>query len=250
MEKPEIFVSKPLIGIVGGPGIGKTRLSATAPDGFCLDIEDGAASAFPPNRVQKFEVNENILVQLNDHLTAFKSLPYDKETRTLDKQGLPVKYVTVDSLDAIQQIHKYMKLKNEFSAYDARAAWGKLLDAMVPTVYLMQSVPVPVVVISHVHSVEPVYKGENVRKYGWKGLAFQGQLEDQIMRWFSYVLHLTMGEDGKRKCYTQPVIYQDYVLSAKDRNGLFPRTSFEIKADENGYPETKAITTIFERHTW
>lgn len=248
--------SKPLIGICGSPGAGKTRLAATAPEPYFLDVEDGASSAVPKERIKVFETDKNIISSLSTQLVALKACKYFPKDRRLDVNGVSVMSVVVDSLDAVQQIHKYMVLGEEFKQWDQRKAWGKLLDAMVPVVFLMKSLPVPVIVVAHVHTSEPTYNSDNtVRKYGWKGLAFQGQLEDQIMRWFSYVLHLMVVEEGKRRCYTQETFVQDYRITAKDRHNLFKtlgsgKNHFMVTADENGYPQTKAIATIFEQHKW
>jgi len=244
--------SKPLIGIVGDPGAGKTRLAATAPFPYFLDTEGGAASAVPAERIKRFNTDASILPDLKTELTRLKGLKYDPKERVIDID-FPVGCVVIDTLDAVQQVYKYTVLKPMNWGGNAMAMWGRLLDDLVPIIYLIKSLPVPVIVVTHSHSVEPLYKGDNLRRAGWKGLAFQGQLEDQIMRWFDYVLHLMVIEEGERICYTQPTTVQDYKITAKDRHGLYRslgKLFFPIKADKDGYPETKAITTIFDSHVW
>jgi hypothetical protein len=191
---------KPTIAIIGDPGAGKTRLATLYPDVYFLDAEGGAGSAVPPERRKGFEIGPQLLAEIKTQIAYLKTLPYKDRRILLD--GMPIGAVVIDSLDAIQQVYKYESLLEEGKKTwrEPRQMWGKLLDDMIPLVYMAKKLPVPTIWIGHVKVEEPVYNYEQLRKPGWRGIAAQGALEDQIMRWFDYVLHLYVEKDFKRTC--------------------------------------------------
>lgn len=242
---------KPTICIVGDPGAGKTRLASLWPNAYFLDAEGGAASAVSPEYRSSFEVGPNLLGELTKVVNAFTNCPY-QDKRILYKDQ-PIGALVIDSLDAIQQVHKYTNLMTK-AWKEPRQMWGKLLDDIMPFVYLTRKLPIPIIWIAHVHIEEPVYQYENLRKPGFRGIATQGALEDQIKRWFDYILHIVVEEDYKRVCIVQPTVYKDYRISAaKDRHNTFQflgRNYFSLAVDEHGFPVTKAMETIYNRHVY
>jgi hypothetical protein len=245
---------KPTIAIIGDPGAGKTRLASLYPDAYFLDAEGGAASAVPPERRKSFEIGKTLLQELKVNLAHLIALKYENKRILLD--GMPIGAVVIDSLDAIQQVYKYENLLEGGTKIwrEPRQMWGKLLDDMIPLVFLTKKLKVPTIWIAHVKTEDPVYNYEQLRKPGWRGIAAQGALEDQIMRWFDYVLHLYVEEDYKRTCITQPTIYRDYKITAKDRHYTFSslgKNRFPIAVDDaTGFPVTKVLQVIYDRHVY
>ena len=68
--------------IMGEPGAGKTRLSATFPAPFFLDLESGSHSARPDgvNRVE-IETDAGAVATVREVIKRLKDSPFDKETR-------------------------------------------------------------------------------------------------------------------------------------------------------------------------
>lgn len=246
----------PTICILGDAGAGKTRLSATFPDAFLLDLEEGGGSAYDNDHRTIFRISSEMLRYLNATLDDMHNCTYENKRLVWGK--IPVGAVVIDSIDALQQVHKYMSLNpdNPKYKYNPRGLWGDLLDDLTLLVFKVKALPVPTIFIAHNKIVEPVLDNAgNFKKDGFKALATQGSIEEQMKRWFDYILHLTVVEENKRICFTQPTIYQHYKITAKDRHNLFKtlldgKESFPVAVDENGYPVTKAMTTIYESHIY
>lgn len=244
----------PTIAIIGDPGAGKTRLATLYPDVYFLDAEGGAGSAVPPERRKGFAIGPNLLSEIKTQLAYLKTLPYKDKRITIN--DMPVGAVVIDSLDAIQQVYKYETLLEEGRKNwkEPRQMWGKLLDDMIPLVYMAKKLPIPTIWIAHVKSEEPVYNYDQLRKPGWRGIAAQGALEEQILRWFDYVLHLYIEKDFKRTCICQPTVYNDYHITAKDRHYTFKmigKTLFSIGVnEETGFPISKVMQVIYDRHVY
>lgn len=244
----------PTICIVGDPGAGKTRLAALYPDALCLDIEKGGASAFRDTHRYAYEIGPDLLRVLRADIKKFIALPY--KDKRYDFKGIPVGALVIDSLDALQQVYKVETLLQGGTKYyrEPRQMWGKLLDDLIPLVFDTKKLKVPVIWVAHVKSYDPIFENGVLKSPGWRGIATQGAIAEQIMRWFDYCLHIYVEQDSRRKCFVQPTIYDHYRLhAAKDRHNVFTsigKGSFIIEADENGFPKSNAMQLIYETHTY
>jgi hypothetical protein len=95
---------------------------------------------------------------------------------------------------------------------------------------------------------------DDVKKKGWRGIAAQGSLEEQILRWFDYALHIFIEEDYQRRVITQPTIYNNYRITAKDRHYTFRllgKGNFPLQFDEEtGFSKTQCLQVIYDRHIY
>jgi hypothetical protein len=78
-------------------------------------------------------------------------------------------------------------------------------DVPFPLVLDWHAVPINVVVIAHTKRTD----GEG-NKPGSMGFGVQGSLRSQMPRWFSHILHIVAGPDGKRFVVTQPTVSKGY----------------------------------------
>ena len=230
--------------ILGEPGVGKTRLAATFPDPFFLDLENGAGSTnqprlhIPPSP----KATALVLAEINK-LATFKPNP---NGALLHPAGFPINTLVIDSIDAIQEFEKYfgvLKGRSKMQIQD----WDTLYNVVFPVVLAWSALPIHVVVVAHVRQEE----GED-NKPGVKTFALQGSFKDRMPRWFDYILHLVAGPDGKRFVISQPMIAKGYQYKAKDRHNslasLANNNIIELPANEDGYPSPQIATVIVGAH--
>jgi hypothetical protein len=269
--------SKPNIIIIGDPGAGKTRLAAICPHPLFIDYENGAASAVPPERRIYLEIGKPMLEITRSLLAMLITMPYKDKHLTvktaaikslvpaydpMGKEEIKVGCIVFDSIDALQAItkqygileHKKFNPAYQIAAQMGQENWGTLLDVMQRIVFDCQKLKIPMVMIAHVKVVEPIFNSDGtVKGQGSRNFSAQGSIEDQIKRWFDYILHLYVDENEKRTLLTQPTIYHNYRIVAKDRHAIFKQlmhTQFPIEADKKGFPATKAMAAIFDNHKY
>ncbi len=243
----------PTICICGDPGAGKTRLASRWEDAYILDIEGGGGSAFRDSYRTVYDIGPQLLAQVRDSVKKILELPY-ADHAYLKPSGKRVCAVVLDSLDALQQVYKVETLLKggTFVFREPRQMWGKLLDDMMPLVYDTKKLKVPVIWIAHVKTVDPIFEGSMVKHYGWRGIATQGAIAEQIMRWFDYCFHIYVEANYTRKVFVQPTIYDNYRLhAAKDRHSIYAgRTSFVVDVDKDGFPKTTLLKEIEDAHEY
>ena len=235
--------------IMGEPGTGKTRLAATFPDPFFLDIERGAATARPEgvNRLI-IPTDRNTLKVVRQVLEAMAKSPVEDGRiiyQTPSGEKVKIGTVILDSVDAIQQPVNMYGILHGRSKME-RSDWDTLLNLMTPLVLDWHALPVHLVAIAHTKRVD----GEN-GKPGTMDFSVQGALRSQMPRWFSLILHLVAGPDGKRFLVSQPTIAKGYRYVAKDRHNLLkvlgrPKSPgiIDVPADEDGYPTSQVAEAI------
>jgi len=232
--------------IMGEPGSGKTRLAATFPNPFFLDLENGAGTARPggvPRLVIPTDAaalkNVRTAVQTLARATLTNGQLVHKPAGT--ETPLTIGTLVLDSIDALQQPVKMFEVLKGRSKME-REDWDTLLNLLQPLVLEWNALPIHVVVIAHTKRTE----GEKGRP-GTMDFGVQGALKTQMPRWFDYILHITTGPDGSRALVVQPTIHKGYRFLAKDRhNQLAPVSKgglIELPG-KNGYPDDLIAQTV------
>ena len=258
--------------IAGEKGTGKSRLSATMPLLYCMDTEPpGAASAFEKAYRKAFKFTDTMYNDVNQfvlHILQNTKKEGRNRVGTIEGQAIEISGVTWDTFDTTQKqlITQYQSQKPR--PKDALAIWapkfdqqdwGAILRYQTPLIMNLKKLEIPVVIVCHSKVYEPMYTGwgdnPKLRKPGNRNLDVSGSIQNWIENLCDYILHITVGENGSRWVYTQPTIDQDYQILAADRHGLFKNserdwTKFQVKADENGYPERQIIDYICKNHVY
>jgi hypothetical protein len=233
--------------IVGDPGTGKTRLAGTWPQPLWLNAEaDGNSTALPGlKQPQSIDIplNNRAVDALKSHLSALSRCNLDGD-KMIDYDGFKAGSVVIDTFDGFQDVAKYRILGNRTTM--EQRDWGILETMMRPILIEMQNVPVPVVVVAHVKTVE---RGEG--RIGRKTWSAQGGITTRMDRAFSEILHIVVNpSDGKRWAITQPFVWDGYMLLAKDRHqrlkALVNEKGFVPLADLDGYPDDTIAKAINE----
>jgi hypothetical protein len=238
--------------ILGEPGAGKTSLMGTFPDLYVIDIESGASSlkcpqlkVVPDNNAVKVVVAELDLILKSP----FKDGAYEV-TKTVSNGSKPITHtfrvatVGIDSIDALQQSKKQEILNGrpKLQLND----WDAMLNVMMPVVLKWSQLKCSVVVTAHTKQEE----GEE-GKPGIRSFSLQGAFKDQMPRWFSEILQIVAGPDGKRQLISQPQIYRGYQIKAKDRHSILVPLSkngiMELPLI-NGRPTEVVAKAILEYH--
>jgi hypothetical protein len=166
---------------------------------------------------------------------------------SLEIEGKQVQVGTlvIDSIDAIQravQSFEILKGRTKMEMQD----WGRLLERMQPLMLKWSTLPVHVVVVSHVKRRETTENSQ--QKVQDATLAVRGALREEMPRWFSTILHIVSGGDGKRYVIAQPMIHKGTRYLAKDRHnhflGVAEKGVINLPADEEGYPGPEIARTI------
>ncbi len=233
--------------IIGEPGTGKTRLAGTFPNPLFLDLERGAATA-QPGGVHRLVIptSNRTLDELGMVIDRLNKLPCEDGVINFPiKNGpvIPVQTLVIDTLDVVQQAAKMFDILRGRTRME-RNDWDVLLNLMQPLVLKWNSLPINVVVIAHTKTID----GEG-RKPGVRGFGVQGSLRTQLPGWFSVIMHLVAGPDGKRFVVTQPMISKGFRYVAKDRHGILADLADEygiikVPANEAGYPNDTIAQTI------
>jgi hypothetical protein len=230
--------------ILGDSGVGKTRLAATFPNPYFLDLENGAGSTGKPRLFVPPSANTSATV-LNE-IKALAGLAVIDGAVKHPKKGFPISTLVLDSIDGIQETEKYfgvLKGRTKMQMQD----WDTLYNVIFPLVLAWSSLPIHVVVVAHVKQEE----GEE-GKPGVKSFSLQGSFKDKMPRWFDYILHLAAGPDGKRFVITQPMISKGYQYKAKDRHGVLAALAkggyIELPLTEKGFPTSEISDTISKAH--
>jgi hypothetical protein len=259
----------PWILVAGVKGAGKTRLVATGPEPYCLDTEPpGSASAYPPERRKAFTSDVHIYEKVHAEIQAL--MKAKKVERGIEYNGLRIGCLVIDTFDTLQKflIARFLQSKRKpnwvkpdqiWAPAVEQRDWGTLLNYQAPLIADLKTLPIPVMFVAHSKISEPLYKGygdePSLIKQGYIGLAIQGSIEDWIVNLCDYILHIVIQEDGKRKVYTQPTVFQDARILAADRHNLFRNegqniTSFELTVDANGVPTRKVLQYICDHHSY
>jgi hypothetical protein len=205
--------------ILGRPGVGKTRLAGTFPHPLFLDVDHGASSALrggeSPNRLV-FDINQRtrrdvkgVITRLaNQEVSDDGLIHYQVENGPEIKVGT----VVIDTLTAVQeatQIYEVMRGARvmDWDMYD------ELLSLMQNLAVAWQSLPVHVVVICH--SKKRDVEGE---KYDEVQPDLAGQIRDKLPKQFDLILHMRVGNGGKRYVITDNVPVRGIKYVAKDRH--------------------------------
>jgi hypothetical protein len=240
--------------IVGEQGMGKTRLAGTFPEPLYLDCENGAATA------RKGGVNRIIVPTDRDVLKNARALidavgssklvgPATVEFKPKGADApIRVSTLVLDTLDAVQQPVKATILRGRTKMQ--RDDWDALGNLVTPLLYDGNALPIHWAIICHVKRMTP--EGEN--KPEFLGLAVQGSLRDKLPGWFSEILHITSGVDGKRYVMTQPIVSKNVRYMAKDRHRRLVKLAnsagiIELPCDEDGYPSSEIANAILWRET-
>jgi len=232
--------------IMGEPGTGKTRLAATFPSPLFLDIERGASTA-SANGVERLIIptDRQTLKTVRDIVQNMAKAPFEDGVIKYPVDGqhtIDVGTLVIDSVDAIQQPVKMFEILRGRSKME-RSDWDTLLNKMTPLVLNWNALPINVVVIAHTKRVD----GEN-GKPGTMDFSVQGSLRTQMPRWFSLILHIVAGPDGKRFVVTRPMIAKGYRYVAKDRHGalsgLGKNGIIDLQVDDAGYPSDEIAQAI------
>jgi hypothetical protein len=215
----DVFKGLVRVCIMGEPGAGKTRLAATFPAPFFIDLENGANSARPGgvNRIN-VETDQGAIGSVRSVIQRLGQSEFDASKRRLmfqpapDVEPLPVGTLVIDSIDAIQQTVKMFRIlrgRTKMKLED----WDTLLNEMQPMALEWGALPIHVVVVAHTKRTE--------KEEGISGMDFsvQGSLRSHMPRWFDYILHIATEADSKRTLITQPTIYREHRYTAKDRHG-------------------------------
>ena len=243
---PQGPVSRARVCILGEPGSGKTRLAATFPDSFFIDLENGAGTARPggvPRLVIPTDAAALRNVRAAVQTLARAKFENDRIVYTPAGTETPLTIGTlvIDSLDAIQQPVKMFEVLKVRTMME-RGDWDTLLNMLQPLVLEWNALPIHVVVIAHTKRID----GEE-GKPGSMDFGVQGALRAQMPRWFDYILHIATGPDGKRTVVTQPMIHKGHRYLAKDRHdGLrdLSRGGLIDLPGTNGYPDSRIANTI------
>jgi len=229
--------------ILGEPGVGKTRLAASFPDSFIIDLENGASSTNRPRL--NILPSANARNQLQAELKKIKNYDRDKDGALLHPKGFRIGTVVIDSIDAVQEFEKYYGIlmgKSKMKIQD----WDTLYNIVFPVVLDWSALPVHVVVVAHVKQEEGEGTGVGV-----KGFSLQGAFKNRMPRWFDYIIHLTSGPDGQRYAVTHPMITKGYKYTAKDRHGTLDPLKkagvIEIPAVD-GFPSDAIAQAIVKVH--
>jgi len=233
---------------MGEPGTGKTRLAATFPDPFFLDLEPDGATTALPGGVNRIEIPTDSST-LSNVRKAIQSLANSKfeDGRLLYQTSageISVGTLVIDSIDALQRAvasFEILKGRTKMEMQD----WGVLLEKMSPLVLEWSALSIGVVVVSHVKIKESDDKADKVRD---AVLAVRGALKDEMPRWFSHILHIVSGPDAKRVVITQPLIRRGFRYLAKDRHnslaGISDQRGVVSLPAEDGYPSSEIADII------
>ena len=237
--------SKARVLILGEPGVGKTRLAATFPNPVFINLEPGGADTALPTPPPRIDVEISPRT-LHDVLEILRSVKAGNDSATIQVAAgrtIPVETIVVDSLDAIQLAVKTFEILKGRSKME-RADWGVLLEKMIPLSMEFARVPANLVVVSHVKRRERGDRSEIEDA----GLAVKGALKEELPGWFSHILHIVAGDNGKRFVITQPMISRNIRYLAKDRHNtlacLVEGKYIPLPADENGYPSNRIAQAI------
>lgn len=238
------------VGILGLPGVGKTRLAATFYKPLFIDLEpDGARTALDDGvhravvSMSPTTVADTIkLIQAlkkapeNDRVVEFK----------LGENIIEVGTLVIDTLNVIQRSLQTFKILRGRSVMERRD-WGVLLEEMQKLVLEWAGLPVDVVIVCHAKSREDEGKKINVVDF-----AVRGGLRDELPGWFSNIIHITAGKDGRRFVVSQPGVYNNTRFVAKDRHGVLvslrdEKTKLIEITSEDGYPNRDIALAICGR---
>lgn len=230
--------------ILGEPGVGKTRLAATFPNPLFIDIEqDGSASALPepPARIV-IRMSKTTLKDTIDTLKALQRKPTGPHSYSYE--GVSVETVIIDPIDQIQravQTWQVLKGKDTMQMRD----WGKLLEMMYPLVLEWSSLTCNLVVVGHVNR-----RGDEENKQVVEAmLAVKGSLRRELPGWFSMILHVTAGVEGRRYVVPQPMISKGVKYTAKDRHNILgalkkPGSPYIEITSKTGWPTIEIADLI------
>ncbi len=238
------------VGILGQPGVGKSRLAATFFKPFFIDLEpDGATSALPDG------VHRAVIpmspTTMEDVIKVIRSIkavePEDGviDYKTAEGTHVEIGTLVIDTLNVIQrslQTFKILKGRNVMERRD----WGRLLEEMQKLVLEWAGLPIDVVIVCH----SKVRSDDDGKKITIADFAVRGGLRDELPGWFSNILHVTAGADGKRSVITQPGIFKGTRYVAKDRHGKLSDLAKHGVAPltgENGYPNRDIAIAICGR---
>ena len=227
--------------ILGEPGVGKTRLAATFPDPLFVDIEtDGSASALPepPARVI-VPMTPNTL---RDTISVLKAIKANKTGPGLyTYEGTPVRTVVIDPIDQIQRSVQTKILAGK-DVMQMRN-WGQLLEQMYPLVLEWSGLDCYLVVVGH---VKRQADDDNRNKPVEATLAVRGALKSELPGWFSIILHVIAGVEGKRSVVSQPMISKGVRYVAKDRHNVLASLGSPLIdiTSKSGWPGPEVANTI------
>lgn len=234
----------PRILILGEPGTGKTRLAGTFPSPLFIDTEPDGATTAREGGVPRFVVPVSPTMRAD-------ITKYIKQLRATDcKVGdYQVGTLVIDSIDQVQravQTFEILKGRTKMQIQD----WGTLLELMYTLVMAWASLPIPVVVVGHVKRMGDDDESSKVKT---ANLAVRGALKNEMPGWFSYILHIVTGPDGKRTVIRDNMIYKGTRYLAKDRHNVLGGIAMGTSGAQSkiinitsttGWPDSKIADTI------
>lgn len=260
----------PWIMVLGAKGVGKTRLTSTMPELYCLDTEPpGAASAYPDDHRKAFQFNSDMYGTVEATVENLLKNTV-KEGRVRKGKDIEISGVTMDTFDTLQKVlvTKYLEQKrkpNYIKAGEIWAPkmeqndWGTILKYQAPLIFKLKELEIPVVWVCHSKISDPLYQGwgdqATLRKRGRMDMDVSGSIQNWIENLCDYILHIVINDDGSRAVITQPSVWQDSDVKAADRHNLFKNkdrdwTMFNLPVDENGFPKRQVIDFICKNHVY
>lgn len=236
--------------IIGGTGAYKTLLASTAKDTLFLDPEDGSAHTgcwaitYTSDAGGYNKLKQDILALGRLRPDEDGVLHYSRTSEDGEAFEIPVRTVVLDSLDVAQKLCSF-----GLSTGNLMQFYGKLLREMEnEIIYPLKRINANVIIIAHNREFQPADsdKAKGVLPTVW--LALDGSIRDRVDKHFDTIMHLVIGQDGKRTLLTQPEVRDGRFYQAKDRYYVYEGRSFDLKIDkETGKPPAEIMDTILER---
>jgi hypothetical protein len=205
--------------VYGRAGMGKTTLCGTAPAPLIISAESGLM----PLRHKKIPVIE--VTEIKDVWDAFTWLRSSAEAR----------HVRTVCLDSLSEIAEKVLEAEKKKTKDGRAAYGGLIDQMIPLTKAFRDLPGKHVVVTAKED-QTVNGVTGVSRYAPKA---PGQtVGPELPYLFDEVFHASVGKDANGATYYYLRTKPDAQVDAKDRSGVLA----EIE-----YPDLTAIFNKIEK---
>ena len=267
---PNLIHAVPHIVVSGESGVGKTHLSRTAEDGFCLDIEGGSGSEFDEDHKISYNPGDpELAIKVMRDVQILRNCKHDGNFLITPK-GVRIKYLVVDTMDILMRNAqeqyanrgktvgwgdqaKAAGLSQGLNAGNYNAIkmelqdWGAINTLMAPLVNAIFSIGIPVVWITHEGGQKAQYHMNTgkMKKPGDLRIGVSGQTGDLIQNLVHAVVFVMFDPfKGRRVILTKTQLYDDRRVFSKDRHNIFPYPQMDYEYD------TKFLDIYFSYFNW